>query len=59
MQDTKKPTIKITYKDDEETKNKFISFIINLILENNYLLGDLNVTECKGNTRQGDSRHDY
>ncbi|WP_186430052.1 hypothetical protein [Clostridium sp. BSD9I1] len=52
--------IKITveYKNDEEQRNKFVKYIIHLILENNYILGDPYVNDFKKDSEEGDSSYD-
>lgn len=49
--------IEIIYKDDIESRNNIMKYLINLILDNNLILGGLDVSEFGGNTREGDKLH--
>ena len=49
----------VEYKNDEEIRNKFVKYIINLILENNDILGDPYSNDFKRDSEKGDSRYDY
>lgn len=48
MKNTQQPEIEIIYKNDPEAKNKLASFLINLILEQNNLFGEMNVPNLPG-----------
>jgi len=50
--------VTVEYKNDEESRNKFAKYIINLILENNDILGDLHVKDFRKDSEKGDSRYD-
>jgi hypothetical protein len=58
MQDINGIKIEVVYKNDLEARNKFITYIINLIIDNNFIKGEPGDSGLSSNQKTGGRRYD-